>query len=205
MSVRKHPTKGDGYWQIRISNGRKGKQQVFVFKGTKEDAQRREMFINAGIWDGEYENIESSMSKIEYDEKNPPFVYFIQQGNSGPIKIGYTRDDLYSRLKRLQTGNPLPLKVLAIIDGATTRTEISLHSRFSSCRLNGEWFAPTDELLKFIHEIRSRSHKLELERIYKEYLAAVSKLADDEKEIAIEALQSGSLKSFINTIDRITT
>jgi hypothetical protein len=194
MAVRQHPTKGDGYWQIVISNGRNSKQHVSLFKGTKEEAKRHEMFIKAGIWEGVYQNIESSMSKMKYDEKKPPFIYFIQQGNSGPIKIGYTKYDLYARFKRLQTGNPLPLRVLAIIDGADTRTEISLHTKFSSCRLNGEWFAPTDELMKFINEIRNRSHKLELERIYKEYLAAVSKLADNEKVIAIEALQSGSLR-----------
>jgi hypothetical protein len=205
MAVRQHPTKGDGYWQIIISNGRKSKQQVYLFKGTKEEAKRHEVFIKAGIWEGEYQNIESSMSKIKYDEKKPLFIYFIQQGNAGPIKIGYTKYDLYARFKRLQTGNPLPLRVLAIIDGADTRTEISLHTRFSSCRLNGEWFAPTEELIKFINEIRNRSNKLQLERIYKEYLAAVSKLADNEKEIAIEALQSGNLKDFNRIIDKITT
>ncbi len=205
MSIRKHPTKGDGYWQIEISGSKTSKRKTIVFKGTKLEAERHEMFSKAGLWEGEYENIESSLAKIEYNEKNPPFVYFIQQGSSGPIKIGFTRDDLYARVKRLQTGNPLPLKLLAIIDGACTKTEISLHSRFSSCRLNGEWFAPTEELLNFINEIRRRPSKVELERIFKEYLALVSILSNAEKKIALDAIKSGSLMDFQAIINKITS
>ena len=172
MSIRKHPSKGDGYWYIDIGYGKTRKR--IAFKGTKNEAERHEMFLKSGLWEGLYENIESSLAKINYNDKNPPFVYFIQQGNSGPIKIGFTRDNLYARVKRLQTGNPLPLKLLAIIDGSDIKTEVSLHSRFSSCRLNGEWFAPTEELLNFINEIKNRPCKVELERIYKEYLAVVT-------------------------------
>ena len=203
MSIRKHPTKGDGYWVIDMGRGKTRKRIVFI--GTKSEAERHEMFSKAGLWEGEYENIESSLSKIEYNDKNPPFVYFIQQGNSGPVKIGFTRDDLYARVKRLQTGNPLPLKILAIIDGASIRTEVSLHSRFSSCRLNGEWYAPSEELLIFINEIRGRPHKVELERIFKEYLTAVSKLSNVEKEIALDAIKSGSLRDFQAIICKITS
>lgn len=203
MSVRKHPSKGDGYWYIDIGYGQKRKR--IVFKGTKSEAERHELFLKAGLWEGEYENIESSLPKIQYNDKNPPFVYFIQQGNSGPIKIGFTRDNLYARFKRLQTGNHLPLKLLAIIDGADIKTEISHHSRFSPFRLNGEWFAPTEELLKFINEIKNRPCKLELERIYKEYLAVVSKLSNADKKIALDAIRSESLKDFCAIINKITS
>jgi hypothetical protein len=38
-------------------------------------------------------------------------VYFMQQGETGPIKIG-VRDHPQSRRRRLQTGSPHELKVI---------------------------------------------------------------------------------------------
>ena len=38
MSIKQHPTKGSGWWQIYISNGRNKKQTVHVYQGTKAEA-----------------------------------------------------------------------------------------------------------------------------------------------------------------------
>ncbi len=71
-------------------------------------------------------------------------VYFIQSGNDGPIKIGQTTN-LLNRLRGLQTS--IPHKVNLI--GATENvSESSLHRRFQSHRLHGEWFAPVPEILE---------------------------------------------------------
>ena len=100
MSINKHPTKPEGWWQIRYyPNGKKGGQKVFAFEGTEEQAKKQEQLLRAGLWNGNVETVESSYKKLKIEENNGPFVYFIQQGNNGPIKIGYTRDNLYSRFK----------------------------------------------------------------------------------------------------------
>lgn len=38
MSINPHPTKGRGWWQIRISRGRNKKQENYAFQGTKAEA-----------------------------------------------------------------------------------------------------------------------------------------------------------------------
>lgn len=79
-------------------------------------------------------------------------IYFIQCGNSGPIKIGFTTDGgLRKRLRSLQIGNHELLRVLKTVCGDHAE-ERALHSRFASSRIRGEWFHPTDELLRHIEE-----------------------------------------------------
>lgn len=75
-------------------------------------------------------------------------VYFIQQGDNGPIKIGYSADP-HKRLQSLSTASPYPLRLLKVIDGGWM-LEQTLHRRFAEHQLEGEWFAPAPELLAFI-------------------------------------------------------
>ncbi len=42
MSISKHPSKGSGWWQIRISNGRKAKADYYTFEGTEIEAKAYE-------------------------------------------------------------------------------------------------------------------------------------------------------------------
>ena len=77
-----------------------------------------------------------------------PCVYFIRSGTCGPVKIG-TALDVESRRRTLQTGNPERLTVIRTEPGDATR-ERELHERFASCRIAGEWFAPTADLLAYI-------------------------------------------------------
>lgn len=80
-------------------------------------------------------------------------VYFIQAGNGGPIKIGYTGSDPKDRLATLQTGNALPLRVLVTVRG-TPQDEAALHRLFNKHRMQGEWFAPDDQILAFVQGAR---------------------------------------------------
>lgn len=81
-------------------------------------------------------------------KRAPQFVYFIQSGSNGPIKIGAAASPL-SRLRELQTGNPAQLTMLGVEPGGSSR-ERELHQRFSAHRLGGEWFAPANDLLAYI-------------------------------------------------------
>jgi hypothetical protein len=73
------------------------------------------------------------------------WVYFIQAGDSGPIKIGSGRRP-QRRLRQLQIGNHEPLRLLGAYPG-TALDETQLHEQFRHARLRGEWFAPLPELL----------------------------------------------------------
>lgn len=83
-------------------------------------------------------------SEDEQAQTKQSGVYFIQQGNDGPIKIGYAAD-VEKRLATLQVGNPTPLNLLGVHKG-TMKTEKELHKRFAEHRLSGEWFVPTPEI-----------------------------------------------------------
>lgn len=78
-----------------------------------------------------------------------PWVYFIQAGEGGPIKIGFTTGSPAARLASLQTGNPYPLKLIAAVRGAV-EVETELHGRFGHLRMVGEWFRPAADLTAFI-------------------------------------------------------
>lgn len=82
------------------------------------------------------------------------FVYFIapeallhrpdyDQGKM--VKIGFTRSNPHARLRSLQTGCPLPLKVWAYTHG-TVELEQALHRTFAGLRHMGEWFYALDKL-----------------------------------------------------------
>jgi len=93
---------------------------------------------------------------IAYRNRYPGFVYSIQGESGGPIKIGYTQD-IKARLSSIQTGHPDILVLLACFPG-NTKDERKLHEKFDAFRLRGEWFKPSEFILKQIEEIREK-HK----------------------------------------------
>lgn len=76
-------------------------------------------------------------------------VYFVQAGEGGPIKIGWTGGSPSARMAALQTGNPHRLRLLTSIEG-TAADEAALHARFADSRLEGEWFAPSADLRAYL-------------------------------------------------------
>ncbi len=96
-----------------------------------------------------------SRARRHHDPTQPPFIYFIQEGCDGAIKIGRCRCDPLVRLRELQIGNPAPLDLLAVIrDGSFT--EDDLHKRFEHLRVRGEWFRPDVELYAFMLSLLER-------------------------------------------------
>lgn len=76
-------------------------------------------------------------------------VYFVQAVCGGPVKIGKTTKPMSERLSALQTGSPVPLKVLAVRKASERR----LHQKFFEYRLSGEWFRPEGALLDYLRLI----------------------------------------------------
>ena len=73
-------------------------------------------------------------------------IYFIQDTSSGAIKIGISKTPK-ARLSALQTAHAAPLILLGVMDGAKNEEAI-LHRKF--VHIQGEWFEPTIDLLKYI-------------------------------------------------------
>lgn len=84
---------------------------------------------------------------------NTVYVYFMQIGNDGPIKIGFTKH-IRHRLSVVQVGNPALVRLIAVTEGGRTQ-EFELHNRFKKYRLYGEWFEPNPELLEYISQFKS--------------------------------------------------
>lgn len=81
-------------------------------------------------------------------------IYFISDGEF--VKIGKSYDP-EKRLHGIQTGNPKKLTILKTIKEAGEEggiyTEVGLHEKFSSYRVNGEWFEYSDEIKAFINDL----------------------------------------------------
>lgn len=88
--------------------------------------------------------------------KNTGYIYFIQMGFMGPIKIGLTKD-IDKRLVSLQTGSPYPLRLLSWTPG-NEETEKYVHDLYRDHRLEGEWFLPHPDLVQDI-EYLEQLHK----------------------------------------------
>lgn len=86
-----------------------------------------------------------------FDCLAPVWVYFIQAGEAGPIKIGRSRDDPRQRLSALQTAHYETLRLLGVLQ-SDPEGEARLHEQFANLRIRGEWFRPGPGLLTLIAE-----------------------------------------------------
>lgn len=74
------------------------------------------------------------------------YVYAIQQGRRGLVKIGLAKAPL-ARLRLLSTGSGIELQLIVAVpgDGALER---ELHREFADFRVRGEWFKPAVAIKK---------------------------------------------------------
>lgn len=75
-------------------------------------------------------------------------VYFLRCTGTGLIKIGAAQD-VAGRLATLQIGSASRLEWLADFS-AYAEVEHLIHERFKALRVQGEWFKPGEELVRFI-------------------------------------------------------
>lgn len=76
------------------------------------------------------------------------WIYFIQEGTDGPIKIGRSSDP-WKRVDALQAGNPRHLRLIACerVGKAAHIRERDLRREYRATQLVGEWHGTTPELL----------------------------------------------------------
>ena len=111
----------------------------------------------------EHESYISIYSQKDISE----WVYFVEMGDGGPIKIGKAID-IKKRILGLQTGSPYKIRLLGAEPNAYRSTpgssptladimiptkEKELHSMFGCHRLEGEWFHRHYTLLNYISEL----------------------------------------------------
>jgi hypothetical protein len=76
------------------------------------------------------------------------FVYFVQAGHEGPIKIGWSQD-VPRRLGELQVANAARLFLIAAVPGKRS-DEAATHERFAHLRLGAEWFRDDPEIHEYL-------------------------------------------------------
>ena len=79
-------------------------------------------------------------------------VYFIVDDTSNAVKIGRSKSP-QKRLEALQSNNPNKIRLAKVIPNSGQRLEIHLQDRFSTAKLNGEWFRLTQEIQDFIDSV----------------------------------------------------
>jgi hypothetical protein len=85
------------------------------------------------------------------DKLRDAVVYFVEAEGLDRIKIG-TATDIEKRFAELRTMSPVPLKLLAAVQGGVP-VEQALHDRFAADRLHGEWFRASADLRSLIRDI----------------------------------------------------
>lgn len=98
--------------------------------------------------------ITSFVKLITINVKGKTMIYFIQQGDSGPIKIGYT-NNISKRINALQSSSPEKLHLLGAIEGDKDRERV-LQKFFHAHKMQGEWFKPAPMVLNYIFGLIAR-------------------------------------------------
>lgn len=88
----------------------------------------------------------------------PQFVYFIQAGLSGPIKIGWSAN-VKQRLAAAQVDNHEDLVLRATTPGGPA-LEARLHVVFHAAWIRGEWFRPVTQLVEMIEVLEDGANLL---------------------------------------------
>lgn len=76
------------------------------------------------------------------------YVYAIQAGENGPIKIGITTWPA-DRILTLQQGNAEELRGIAAWPSLPVE-EKDIHREFAYARIRGEWFHPVPDLVEMV-------------------------------------------------------
>jgi len=78
-------------------------------------------------------------------------VYIVDEGDDdAPVKVGFATTSVGKRVSALQTGNHRMLRVV-YTERAPCRVEGHIHALLEQSRVNGEWFARTAAVCRFIH------------------------------------------------------
>jgi hypothetical protein len=115
-------------------------------------------------------------------------IYFIQAGESGPIKIGVSLQ-VDKRLEGLRTSSPVCLRLLATKPGEQV-DEWLLHKKLASHRLHGEWFDPHEDVLAEVSIALQFDQKIEKRPSMPKTPDQFARAAADEKFIRVSLIHA---------------
>ena len=75
---------------------------------------------------------------VELPEIGTKWVYFVEMGPEGPIKVGFSKDP-EGRRNHLQTGTPEQMTLLCCLESDRV-LETAIHRQLCRYRISGEWF-----------------------------------------------------------------
>ena len=82
----------------------------------------------------------------------PGYVYVLQSP-TGAYKIGHSKNP-HSRLKTFQVKLPFEVEYVCLVySGDMQGLELELHERFDERRINGEWFALSEDDIAYIQSL----------------------------------------------------
>lgn len=133
--------------------------------------------------------------EVEQTEKTKGCVYFFRHIGLTPVKIGYsTNPSPINRFSQFKTYAPYGCEILGFIQtDAAKETEALLHRKFSSYRLDGEWFEITEE--QVIKEVDFYTNKEDIKE-RNDFQIAWAKSLMVDKEKVIELLGSSNFETF---------
>lgn len=123
-------------------------------------------------------------------DRGPGCIYFVQVGDDGPIKIGYSTNPA-RRLAALQASHPEVLHLIGLTQGSQLE-EDRLHEQLAQWRIRGEWYAATAAVLAEIAEPLARvADDLERAVVAREHLdSAIAFFRGADAERGHEELQA---------------
>lgn len=86
--------------------------------------------------------------------QGPGYVYAIQEGADGSVKIGLSCQDPRARLQAMQTGNSRELHLRAtayVLEAGYLEKE--LHRKLRDHCVRGEWFYPAPKVLRMVQTL----------------------------------------------------
>lgn len=89
------------------------------------------------------------------------WLYFIQAGEGGPVKIGISETPV-RRMANMQVGNHERLRLIAVAR-VPIDAESDLHARLVKHHVHGEWFRPAPAVLEIAQSYEARGHRAWLE------------------------------------------
>lgn len=159
VKVREKP-KGSGIYYIFINH--KGRRKSKRIKTNKKTADEIAEKINARLVLGEVDiknkkTPSAIESGVHFSSIKPPqnpigkYVYFAQQNNNGPVKIGITKNNIIMRISALKVSSPYLIRLVGYIKTPFPEDlENDLHYAFKKHRIRGEWFKPDIEIWNFV-------------------------------------------------------
>jgi hypothetical protein len=86
----------------------------------------------------------------------PGYIYFIQMGIIGPVKVGYARD-YAKRVQGLQISNPYKLNLLYATPGSLEDEQMmhqELRKYHEEIHIKGEWYHPGKVIFETIKNFK---------------------------------------------------